>query len=208
MPVDVLAFVGVAALTIMTPGPDTAWILRNTIAGGRAAGLANVAGVAVGLAVWSTATVVGLTAVLLAVAPLYAFIRYAGAVYLVFLGFQALRSAFRGEASAAVARNSSPVAPRTAFRQGLLSDLGNPKPGAFMTSLLPQFVSGGGSPALQLATLCLIFEAMAVAWFLFYVLAVSKATHIFARSRVRRGLDAITGTVLVAFGLRLATEQR
>ena len=96
--------------------------------------------------------------------------------------------------------------PRTAFRQGLISDVANPKLGAFMTSLLPQFVSGDGSPALQLATLCLIFEAMALCWFVFYVLAVSKAAPIFARSRVRRGLDAITGTVLVAFGVRLATE--
>ena len=56
-----------------------------------------------------------------------------------------------------------------------------------MTSLLPQFVHGGGAPVLQLASLCLIFEAMAVCWFLFYVVAVSKAAHLFARSRVRRG---------------------
>ena len=74
--------------------------------------------------------------------------------------------------SAATRPNTLPgadraVAPRKAFRQGLLSDLGNPKLGAFMTSLLPQLVGGGGSPALQLATLCLIFVAMAVAWFLF-----------------------------------------
>jgi threonine/homoserine/homoserine lactone efflux protein len=207
MPVNVLAFMGVAALTIMTPGPDTAWILRSTIQGGRAVGLANAGGVVLGLVIWSTATVIGLTALLLAFSPLYALIRYAGAVYLIVLGVQALRSALRGEGAGAVARRSASVAPRKAFRQGLLSDLGNPKLGAFMTSLLPQFVSGGGSPALQLATLCLIFVAMAVTWFLFYVLAVSRAAHVFARSRVRRGLDAITGTVLVAFGLRLATER-
>jgi threonine/homoserine/homoserine lactone efflux protein len=206
MPVDVLAFMGVAALTIMTPGPDTALILRNTIRGGRTAGLANVGGLAVGITVWSAATVVGLTAVLLAFSPLYSFIRLAGALYLMVLGFQALRSVFRAEASATEAYSSPALAPRTAFRQGLLSDLGNPKLGAFMTSLLPQFVRGGSSPALQLASLCLIFEAMALCWFLFYVLAVSKAAHIFARSRVRRALDALMGTVLVAFGLRLATE--
>jgi len=80
----------------MTPGPDTALIVRNTIAGGRAAGLANVGGVAVGLALWSAATIVGLTALLLAFAPLYSVVRVAGAAYLVFLGVQALRSALRG----------------------------------------------------------------------------------------------------------------
>jgi threonine/homoserine/homoserine lactone efflux protein len=208
MPVNFVAFAGVASLTIMTPGPDTALILRNTIAGGRVAGLANVGGLAVGVAVWSAATVAGLTAVLLAVSPLYAFIRYAGAIYLTFLGLQALRAAFRGSAPAPVARKDGGVAPRAAFRQGLISDLGNPKLGAFMTSLLPQFVGGDGSPALQLATLCLMFEAMALGWFLFYVLAVSKAAHMFARPRVRRGLDAMTGTVFLGFGLRLATERR
>ena len=101
MPVDLLAFVGVAALTIMTPGPDTALILRNTIRGGRTAGLANVGGLAVGITVWSAATVVGLTAVLLAFSPLYTLIRFAGALYLMVLGLQALRSVFRADASRA-----------------------------------------------------------------------------------------------------------
>jgi threonine/homoserine/homoserine lactone efflux protein len=207
MPVDVLAFMGVAALTIMTPGPDTALILRNTIRGGRTAGLANVAGLGLGITVWSTATIVGLTAVLLAFSPLYSVIRFAGAVYLMILGLQALRSVFRPEASTVTAPSGPALSPRTAFRQGLISDLGNPKLGAFMTSLLPQFVRGGSAPVLQLASLCLIFEVMALCWFLFYVVAVSKAAHFFARSRVRRGLDAVMGTVLVAFGLRLATER-
>jgi len=107
-----------------------------------------------------------------------------------------------------VAAKSPPVSSRAAFRQGLLSDLGNPKLGAFMTSLLPQFVTPGSSPALQLTALCFVFSAMTIGWFIFYVLAVSRGAHIFARSRVRRALDGVTGTVLIAFGLRLATEHR
>lgn len=208
MPADLLAFVGVAALAIMTPGPDTALIVRNTIGGGRAAGFANVGGVAVGLALWSGATIVGLTALLLAFAPVYAVIRVAGAAYLVFLGVQAVRSALRGGSRDPVAARTPPVAPHAAFRQGLVSDLGNPKLGAFMTSLLPQFVTPGGSPALQLTVLCSVFAAMTIGWFAFSVLAVSRGAHIFARSRVRRTLDGVTGTVLVAFGIRLATEHR
>jgi len=77
-----------------------------------------------------------------------------------------------------------------------------------MTSLLPQFVTPGSSPALQLTVLCFVFSAMTIGWFIFYVLAVSRGAHIFARSRVRRALDGVTGTVLIAFGLRLATEHR
>jgi threonine/homoserine/homoserine lactone efflux protein len=206
VPAHLLAFVGVAALAITTPGPETALIVRNTIAGGRAAGFASVGGVAVGLALWSLATIVGLTALLLAFAPLYAAIRVAGAAYLVFLGVQALRSAFRGGPRAIAGETSPSRAPRVAFRQGLVSDLGNPKLGAFMTSLLPQFVLPGGSPALQLTLLCVIFSVMTIGWFAFYVEAVSRGAHIFARSRVRRALDGVTGTVLIAFGARLATE--
>ena len=208
MPGHLLAFVGVAALAITTPGPDTALIVRNTIAGGRAAGFANVGGVAVGLVFWSVATIVGLTALLLAFGALFEVVRVAGAAYLVFLGVQALRSAIRGGHGDPEAVRGRPVSPRAAFRQGLLSDLGNPKLGAFMTSLLPQFVTPGGSPALQLAVLCVVFSAMTIGWFAFYVVAISRGAHIFARSRVRRSLDGITGAVMLGFGVRLALEHR
>jgi threonine/homoserine/homoserine lactone efflux protein len=208
VPSDLLAFLGVALLAITTPGPDTAVIVKNTIAGGRAAGLGSVGGLAVGLLTWSTATVVGLTAILVAFEPLYRAIRYAGAVYLFFLGAQALLAALRGRHGFDATIPAARIGPRGAFRQALLSDLGNPKLGAFMTSLLPQFAHGRGSTALQLATLCAVFDVLAVSWFVLYVYVVARAAPFFARSRVRRTLDALMGSVLVAFGVRVVATQR
>jgi threonine/homoserine/homoserine lactone efflux protein len=96
---------------------------------------------------------------------------------------------------------------RRAFRQGLLSNLGNPKMVVFFTSLLPQFVGPGGGGFSSLLLLGLLFAVMTFSWLALYAVAVAKVRAWVLRTRVRRALDAITGTVLVALGLRLATER-
>ena len=137
-----LAFIGVSLLVIVTPGPDTAITIRNTLFGGRSGGLFTALGVACGQAIWALATSVGIVALLIASAPLFLALKYAGAAYLVFLGVQALREALRptvhtGKAALA-GRPTRRLTPLSAFRQGLVSDLGNPKMAVFFASLLPQ----------------------------------------------------------------------
>jgi threonine/homoserine/homoserine lactone efflux protein len=129
--------------------------------------------------------------------------------HLVYLGLHALHAAIRprGE-SATVERNGGRrLPPRAAFRQGLISNLGNPKIAAFFTSLLPQFRSRGSSFA-ALLLLGLVFCLQTLAWLSAYAVAVAKAGNVLSRPPIRRALDAITGTILVAFGVRLATEHR
>lgn len=129
-----LAFVGVAALVICTPGPDTALTIRNTLFGGRAAGVLTALGVATGLSVWALATSLGLVALLVASEPVFRAIQYAGAAYLIYLGIMALREAFRRQgpvSPAAGAISPRRLAPATAYRQGLISNLGNPKIAVF-----------------------------------------------------------------------------
>src|SRR4051812_5371365 len=132
-----LAFLGVALLVIVTPGPDTAVTIRNALVGGRAGGVFTAIGVAVGQAIWASATSVGIVAVLAASEGLFLTIKYVGAAYLVFLGAQALLAAIRPSGHAA-ARAPPPglLRPRAAFRQGMMSDLGNPKMALFFASLL------------------------------------------------------------------------
>jgi threonine/homoserine/homoserine lactone efflux protein len=200
---DVLAFLLVAALVIVTPGQDTALTIRNTLAGARRAGIATAAGVAAGQAVWTLATSVGLAAVVAASEPVFQAIKLAGAAYLVVLGLQSLRDALRKRARAeqTVARAAKP----RAFRQGLLSNLGNPKMAVFFTSLLPQF---GGESFGALLALGLVFCAMTFVWLSAYAAAVARAGDVLRRPAIRRALDAIVGVVLVSLGLRLATERR
>jgi len=195
------AFLGVSAVVIVTPGQDTALTIRNTLLGGRSGGIATAAGVVSGQLVWALAASAGLSAVLLASAPLFMAIRIAGAAYLVLLGVQALVAAIRG--ANRVDADAAPRRRRAPYRQGVLSNLGNPKMAVFFTSLLPQF---GSSFAAMLA-LGLVFATLTLVWLSAYAVAVAKATNFLQRSWVRRALDAVTGLVLVALGLRVATER-
>ena len=200
---ELAAFLGIAILVIVTPGQDTALTIRNTMLGGRAAGVATAAGVAAGQACWTAAASIGLAALLVASEPVFVALKLAGAAYLVFLGLQALHHAIR-PGTRAVERSDGPslAAPR-AFRQGLLSNLGNPKMAIFFTSLLPQF----GSSFASLLALGLLFCTLTFAWLAAYSFAVARASDLLRRPRIRRSLDAFTGTCLVAFGIRLAAER-
>ena len=194
------AFLGVSAVVIVTPGQDTALTIRNTLLGGRGGGVATAAGVVSGQLVWALAASAGLSALLLASAPVFTAIRIAGAVYLVVLGARALVAAVEGGHEKA-----QPAAPprRAPYRQGVLSNLGNPKMAVFFTSLLPQF----GSSFAGMLALGAVFASLTLAWLSVYAVAVAKATGLLRRSPVRRALDALTGLALVALGLRVAAER-
>jgi threonine/homoserine/homoserine lactone efflux protein len=203
------AFVAVSAVVICTPGQDTALTIRNALLGGRRSGVATAAGVAGGQAVWTVAASAGLAAVLSASQPAFLALKLAGAAYLVFLGLQSLRAACsrapRGEAFAAPRLG---LAPARALRQGLLSNLANPKMAVFFTSLLPQFAPTGGGAFAALLLLGFLFCALTFVWLAAYSFAVAKAHRILVRGPIRRALDALTGMVLVALGVRLAAAQR
>ena len=190
-------FLGVSLVVIVTPGQDTALTIRNTLTAGRRGGVLTALGVVSGQVTWALAASAGLSAVLLASRPLFIALRIVGAAYLVFLGAEALLAAVRGRDVSADGPR-----PRATYRQGLLSNLGNPKMVVFFTSLLPQFASSFGG----MLSLGLVFAAITLAWLTLYAFAVARARAVLLRTRVRRGLDALAGLVLVSFGIRLATE--
>ena len=195
---------------IVTPGQDTALTIRNTLVGGRRAGISTAAGVATGQATWTFATSVGLATLLVASEPVFLALTLIGAAYLVFLGIQALWAAVR-PAPSLDARGPG-TGPRvrglTAYRQGVISNLGNPKMIAFFPSLLPQFVPRGQASFSSLLLLGLIFCAMTLTWLVVYAMVVSRVGDVLRRGSLRRGLEAVMGTVLVGFGLRLAAQHR
>ena len=190
----VAAFIGISAVVICTPGPDTALIVRNSLVGGRANGVRTAAGIVSGIAVWTLAAAVGVAAVVAASRVLFDALRLAGAVYLIWLGLSTLRGRHRMEA---VPR------PGSGYRQGLLSNLGNPKIAVFFTGLLPQFAAG----FVGLALLGALFCAMGGVWLTAYALAVARFRGVMLRTRVRQVIDAVSGAALVAFGIRLAAER-
>jgi threonine/homoserine/homoserine lactone efflux protein len=212
-----VAFLGVSAVVICVPGPDTALTVRNALAGGRRCGVATAAGVAAGQAVWTLATSVGIAELIQASEPAFLVMKTVGAAYLVALGLQSLLTAagLRSRWTAAGLRSrwtaagsrSLRMGPGRALRQGMVSNLANPKMAAFFLSLLPQFASpeqGAGG----IVGLGLVFCAMTFGWLGLYSVAVDRARAVLSRSWVRRALDGVSGVVLVGFGARLALQQR
>jgi RhtB (resistance to homoserine/threonine) family protein len=206
---NIPAFVGVAAFILVTPGPDTALVTKNALIYGRRAGVATSFGVAAGLLVWTIASALGIAAVVHASATAYATLKLVGAAYLVWLGIQSLRSAARhATPHGDGARGDRALDARRGFRQGVISNLANPKIAVLFTSLLPQFIGGGGRALLPFLVLGGLFVAMTVAWLCGYALIAAKAGGLLTRPRVKTALDRVSGVVLVALGLRLATESR
>ena len=203
-------FIGVAAIVIVIPGPDTAVVTKNVLIHGRRAGLGTSLGVSAGLAIWTIAAAVGVASLVRASEVAFTVLKLVGALYLVWLGVQALRAAGREAGAELTARTAgAPVmTARAGFRQGCLSDLANPKIGIFFTSLLPQFVSAGHPVLLPFLILGAVFVAMTVLWLAAYTLVAARAAETLTRPRVRAALDRVTGVVLIAIGLRLAAEHR
>jgi RhtB (resistance to homoserine/threonine) family protein len=210
MGLHLLVFIGVAAIVIVIPGPDTAVVTKNVLVHGRRAGFGTSLGVSAGISVWTIAAAVGVASLVRASDVAFTALKLVGALYLIWLGLQALYAA-HGQAGAeqpARATSGSAMGARGGFRQGFLSDLANPKIGIFFTSLLPQFVSAGHPVLLPFLVLGAIFVAMTVVWLLAYTVVAARAAQMLMRPRVRAALDRFTGVVLIGLGLRLAVERR
>jgi threonine/homoserine/homoserine lactone efflux protein len=207
VPQDPLLFVAIAALLTITPGADMAMVSRSVLIGGRREALSTTLGIMAGCLVWAIVSAAGLAAVLAASKTAYDALRLAGAAYLIWLGVQSLLAARRGDyRHMGEERRRARRSP--AFRQGLLTNLFNPKIAIFYSTFLPQFI-GPGDPVLPLSILLAsVHIGLGLVWLTGYAWLLDRAVTAFRSSRVRRALDAITGTVLVALGLRLAAERR
>jgi len=200
-----LIFLGVAAVVIVTPGPDTALVTKNAALHGRRAALGTAFGVCTGLSIWTMAAALGVASLVRASAPAYTALRLVGAAYLIWLGVEALRAARRAGAREPEGRPRRAIDGRAGFRQGVLSNLANTKIGVFFTSLLPQFV-GGHAVLVPFLVLGGTFVAITLAWLSAYAVLAAKASTLLTRPRVKAVLDRVTGLVLIGVGIRLATE--
>ena len=206
-----LTFLGISALVIATPGPDTALTVRNALVGGRRAGIFTALGVSVGQVVWAMATSVGLVALLLASEPVFQALKLLGAGYLIVLGIQSLRSAFLHSprpSSVPAASRPTKGSGLKAFRQGVINDLANPKMAVFFASVLPQFAPEGHGMLSALVALGLVFATLTFLWLALYAVVVARAGALLGGSRVRRAIDCTAGAALIGLGIKVAVEER
>ena len=207
MPTEFWSFVAVATVIVVVPGADMALVARNTITGGRSAGLRTAIGTLLGLGVHAGAALVGLSVVIAASATAFNAVRLVGAAYLVWLGLQTLwRTRIRpGLIPHELGTKSS--LRHAPLMQGILTNVLNPKLSVFFLSFLPQFVDGSRPAAPQILLLTGTFIAMGAVWLGTYVVAVDQLSGVLTRPVVKRWLDRIIGTTLVGLGIRLAVAR-
>jgi threonine/homoserine/homoserine lactone efflux protein len=208
---QLLLFLSGSILVTIVPGADMALITRQVFVGGTALAQRTIFGNLTGLVVHATALAVGLSALLVASAEAYTVVKLAGAAYLVYLGVQALRSARRaseGDGAAGATGAQLPSRVRTAYLQGLISTVLNPKPALLFLTFLPQFVDESRAVLPQIAFLAAVHIVVGLIWLTIYAHLVHRAHRTLTRSDVKRWLEGATGVVLIALGLRVAVEPR
>jgi len=195
------AFLAVAAVAMLVPGPDTFVVMRTALADGARAGTWAAAGSAMGNVVWGAASAVGVAALLAASGAAFSALKLAGAAYLVFVGVQALRAAARGDSLAADGEGEDGAA----FRRGLTSDLLNVKVGLFWTALVPQFVAADSSAVLP-AAMVVAMGSMVFAWLTAYAHLAARLSRTLRRRRSSQVVNGTVGAVLLVLGAGLATH--
>ena len=202
----VLAFTAIAALLTLTPGSDTMLVLRSALLRGRRAGLLTVFGICCGLFIHATLSALGLSVILVRSARAFEVVKLTGACYLVYLGLQSIWSAARGTRPGQ--RDAAAVSGHRAFAEGLLNNVLNPKVAVFYLAFLPQFVGPHDPVLAKSLLLASIHFAQGVLWLSFLTLFVGRVRLALTRPGVQRGLESLSGMVLVGFGVRLAVERR
>ena len=205
---QIAAFSLAAALVTISPGADMALVARRAITDGWRQSSVTTAGILTGLLVHATASAVGVSAILLRSATAFTVLKIAGACYLVALGLLSFRAARRTAREPVHMAPLRPArSPRSSFVQGFLNNILNPKPALFYLAFLPQFFEPG-DPVMLLTTIFVtIHIAMGIVWLLFWGWLTARTSTALAPAW-RATLERVSGAVLVALGLRLATTSR
>ncbi|MGN7481791.1 LysE family translocator [Priestia megaterium] len=201
---DILTFLVLTLFVIMSPGIDTALITKRTMADGQTGGYKMALGLASGSLVHTLAATFGLSALLLQSALAFEIVKYAGAVYLMYLGISAFLSKKSDAGSSAKEEKTKET---SAFRQGLVSNVLNPKVAVFFLTFLPQFVQNDQNVTLQLLLMGITYTILAITWFFVFVFFINYLRKWLTTPSVQRFMDKATGVVLIGFGLKLAFEK-
>ncbi|GBC63888.1 LysE family translocator [Desulfonema ishimotonii] len=197
-------------LLTMTPGVDTLLIIRNTTRGGLRDGAVSSVGICTGLFVHATVSAVGISVILLQSALAFSALKLAGAGYLVWLGLISLRSALGNSDAPDLTRQNFVLrrfSARRSLTEGFLSNVLNPKTIVFYMAFLPQFIDPSRSALQQSLFLAGLHFAIAMIWQCLLASVVDQASGWLSHRRVRRTMDGLTGSVMMALGIRLAMER-
>jgi len=202
------AFLIAITILTVTPGLDTAVIIRNSSRSGAKDGYITSLGICSGLFVHATFSAIGVSAILLQSAEAFQVMKWIGAAYLIWLGISGLKSTFRGnnKLNVEVTQQRQFDAKRS-LREGFLSNVLNPKTAVFYLAFLPQFIDPNYSPFIQSLTMAGIHFVISMAWQCALAGTVGSATKLIKNSAFLNWMEGITGTVLIALGVKLILEE-
>lgn len=201
---DFLTFLVLTLFVVMSPGVDTALITKRTITDGRKSGYKMALGITSGSLVHTFAAAFGLSAILLQSAFAFEIVKYVGAIYLIYLG---ISSFIKRKNQNAHQEADAPLKRKSAFKQGLLSNVLNPKVAMFFITFLPQFVQSGTDITIQLITMGVIYTFLSITWFFLYVFFINYLREWLMSEKVQNLMEKTTGIVLIGFGVKLALEK-
>lgn len=204
-----ITFLLAIGLLTIAPGLDTVVVVRNSLRGGWRDGFLTSFGICCGLFAHALLSALGVSLILTTSAELFTLFKLAGAGYLGWLGLRNLRAAFGrhpGLLSGETANET--LQPMRSLREGLLSNLLNPKTAAFYLALLPQFIDPNGNAIAQSLLLAAIHFALSMAWQCGLALAAGRARPLLNSARFARGIEGVLGATLIAIGLRLAVSEQ
>ncbi|GAC1653773.1 MAG: LysE family translocator [Ktedonobacteraceae bacterium] len=216
---QLLTFVGIATILTITPGVDTMLVIRNVLMRGRRAGLLTAAGICSALFCHATLSALGLSIILVHSAMLYEIVKLLGACYLCFLGCRSLWQTFHTlKHGAIVSKEPNLMAPAQSsyqstswwrsIREGFFSNILNPKVAVFYLAFLPQFINAGDPVLAKSLLLAGIHFVLGIVWLSLVTIFVGWLRALLTQPAIQRGLETVTGVVLIAFGIRLALEKQ
>lgn len=207
---EIWMFTVVALLIVMVPGVDSLLVLKNTITYGKGAGMLTMVGIIVALIVWTTLAVLGLATVISKSIIVFMFIKYAGAVYLVYLGIQSWRAKAQNMKlveQSEVTKGRFKSNKLNCFTQGVTTDLLNPKTLLLYVTLMPQFINPSDSVNLQLILLAAILMAISIIWLTAIVAIINLIRNWFLQEKIQQLFNKLTGVILIGLGIKIATEK-
>ncbi len=200
-----VSFTLVTALLVMSPGPNGVLIAKTVPTSGRVAGFANIAGFVTAFYLHGTLSILGISVILVQSAQLFMMVKIAGAAYLCWVGFKALREAWRGVKTVAeVAPAKRRRTLLVAYGEGFLTNALNPKVSIFYLAAFPQFIPVGEGAITSAFMLVCVHASINVIWFSAMIILLSRLTGVARSGSFQRALKAVTGSVFIAFGIKLA----
>jgi RhtB (resistance to homoserine/threonine) family protein len=200
---DFFTFLILSLFVVMSPGIDTALITKRTISDGRTDGYKMALGITAGSLVHTFAAAFGLSAILMQSALAFEIVKYAGAFYLIYLGVSSFISRKKKKVANVENQYHSDLK-KSAFKQGLFSNVLNPKVAMFFLTFLPQFVQPGTTVTQQLIIMGVVYTFLSITWFFVYVFFINYLREWLMSPKVQRIMDKTTGLILIGFGLKLA----